>query len=138
MTRVLKTSGFLGLAVMMTLGLYQVSLLAGGGAGPPGWMVGTHAHLGVLSIIAIVTGVAVEALEVVGTLRRAVTGLFLVGQWMLPASIWLGEGMGITVFLMTIFLWGLCLVVAMLLMAWQAATVTSTVGSRPSGVPADD
>jgi hypothetical protein len=32
MTRTLKTSGFLGLAIMMVVGLYQHSLTASGGA----------------------------------------------------------------------------------------------------------
>lgn len=138
MTRILKTSGFLGLATMMTIGLYQVMLLSGGG-GPPGWLVGTHAHLGVLSIIAVVTGFAIDALDVVGNLRTAVTGLFVVGQWLLPASIWLGEGMGITLFLPSMFLWGAMLVAAMALMAWQAASASSPGrGSGPSTAPTDD
>lgn len=53
MTKPLKASGFLGLATMMTIGLYQFILLSGG-HGVPGWMVGAHAHLGVISILAIV------------------------------------------------------------------------------------
>jgi hypothetical protein len=137
MTRVLKTSGFLGLAVMMSVGLHQVAMLSGGG-GPPGWMVGAHAHLGVLSIIAIVTGFAVEALGVVGTVRTAVTGLFLVGQWLLPATIWLGEGAGMLVLMPTMFVWGGASMVAMLIMAWAAATRDAGVRGRSGAVTADD
>jgi cytochrome c oxidase subunit IV len=138
MTRILKTSGFLGLTTMMLVGMYQHSLVAGGG-GAPGWMVGGHAHLGVLSILAIVMGFAVDAFALTGTLRTAVTGLFLVGQWLLPVSVWVGAGFGITLLLPAIFLWGLCLVAAMLVMAWQAATTDLTSGGSVPGVaPADD
>ncbi len=138
MSRTLKTSGFAGLAVMMSVGLYQVSLLSSGG-GAPGWMVGMHAHLGVLSILAVVTGFAVDALAVAGRTRTAVTGLYVVGQWMLPGSILLGEGMGLLIVMPTMFLWGGCLIVAMLIMAWQAATVEDAASRAPgAAAPADD
>ena len=138
MTRVLKTSGFLGLATMMSVGLYQNFLLASG-QGAPGWMVGGHAHLGVLSILAVVLGFAVPALGVVGRLRTAVTGLFVVGQWFLPLTIWIGEGAGLTLLMPTSFLWGLCLVVSMLLMAFASATGDHADAGRATGVaPADD
>ncbi|WP_380680777.1 hypothetical protein [Salinigranum sp. GCM10025319] len=90
---------------MTLVGMYQHSLVAGGGA--PGWMVGGHAHLGVRSILAIVMGFAVDAFALTGTLRSLVTGLFLVGQWLLPVSVWVGVGFGVTVLLPAIFLWGL-------------------------------
>ncbi|WP_018256954.1 hypothetical protein [Halomicrobium katesii] len=80
MTRLLKMSGFLGLAAMMLVGLYQATLVAGGSAAP-GWMVGGHAHLGVLSILAIVVGFTVDVLGLTGRLRQAVSGLFVVDQW---------------------------------------------------------
>ena len=137
MSRILKTSGFFGLAVMMSVGLYQVSLMPAGG--PPGWMVGMHAHLGVLSILAIVTGFAVDAFDIVGNLRTAVAGLYVVGQWMLPGSIFIGEGLGMLIVMPTMFLWGACLIVAMLIMAWRAATVDVPSRSAPGArVPADD
>lgn len=140
MTRILKTSGFLGLAVMMSVGLYQNYLLAFGGGAPPGWMVGGHAHLGVLSILAIVVGFVVPALGIVGRLRQVVTGLFLAGQWGVPLTIWIGEGAGVTPLMPTAFLWGLCLVVAMLVLAWQTATsdTPSDGGGRIDASPADD
>lgn len=139
MTRILKTSGFLGLAVMMTVGLYQNYLLASGQGVPPGWMVGGHAHLGVLSILAVVVGFAVPALGVTGRLRQAVTGLFVAGQWGLPGTIWIGEGGGVMALMPTSFLWGLCLIVAMLLLAWQAATSEETgTGGTMTAAPADD
>ena len=139
MTRILKTSGFLGLAVMMSVGLHQVALLAGG-SGPPPWMVGMHAHLGVLSILAIVTGFAADAFALTGTLRRAVTGLYVTGQWLLPGSILVGEGMGVLAVMPTMFLWGACLIVSMLIMAWQAWTSPAVESGRgpAATVPADD
>ncbi|WP_313691161.1 hypothetical protein [Halorarum halobium] len=138
MTRILKTSGFLGLATMMTIGLYQNMLLASG-QGVPGWLVGGHAHMGVLSILAVVLGFAVPALGVTGRLRSAVTGLFVAGQWLLPVTIWVGEGAGVTMLIPTSFLWGLCLLVSMLLMAYVAATGDHDRGGRlGSASPADD
>lgn len=137
MTRILKTSGFLGLAVMMGVGLHQFGLLSSG-QGPPSWMVGAHAHLGVLSILAIVTGFAVEAFALAGRFRAAVTTLFLTGQWLLPATIWLGEGARFTVLLPTILLWGAALIVSMLLMAWAAWTHSAAGRPGPGVAVADD
>jgi hypothetical protein len=78
-TRILKTSDFLDPAVMMSPGLYQNYLLANGQGVPP-WLVGGRAYPGVLSIL-VVVGFAVHDLGVVGRLRQAVTGLFVVNQW---------------------------------------------------------
>ncbi|WP_162224381.1 hypothetical protein [Halorussus amylolyticus] len=138
MTRILKTSGFLGLTVMMLVGLYQNMLVASQGAAPA-WMVGGHAHLGVLSILAIVMGFAVDALGVAGRMRSAVTGLYVVGQWCLPVTVWLAAGFGLAFLHPTAFLWGLCLIAAMLLMAYHTATATGGATGRPrAGAPADD
>lgn len=139
MTKTLKASGFLGLAVMMSVGLYQFVLLSGG-QGVPGWMIGGHAHLGVLSILAIVMGFAVPAIGVVGNLRTAVTGLFVAGQWGIPAIVWLGEGFGLEFLLPTGFLWGGCLILSMLVMFYKTVTAPEDVADRgpTAGVPADD
>jgi hypothetical protein len=139
MTRLLKTSGFLGLAVMMSVGMYQNVLLMGGSA-PPSWLVGGHAHLGVLSILAIVLGFAVPALGVAGRLRTAVSGLFVVGQWALPLTVWTASGLSIGPLHATAFLWGACLIVSMLLMAYVAATRPAEGGGGGSAgvAPADD
>lgn len=138
MTRILKTSGFLGLATMMVVGLYQYLLLAGG-QGVPSWLIGGHAHLGVLSILAIVVGFATEAYAFTDWLRTAVTGLYVVGQWGLPLTIWLGADAGMAFLLPTSFLWGLCLIVAMLLMAWQTVVTPTVPGEQPPVArPADD
>jgi len=138
MSRVLKTSGFLGLATMMAVGMYQNVIVASGGA-VPAWMVGGHAHLGVLSILAIVMGFAVDALALDGRLRSAVTGLYVVGQWCLPLTVWLAAGFGLPFLHPTAFLWGLCLIVAMLLMAYHTATSPAGGAQSPAtGSLADD
>lgn len=54
-------------------------------------------------------------------------------------TIWVGLGFGQTYLMPTTFLWRLCLIAAMLLMAWQAAVGGGDAGDRPpSTVPADD
>lgn len=137
MTRVLKTSGFIGLAVMMGVGLYQVSLFAVGQS-PAFWLVAGHAHLGVISILAIATGFAVDAFDMTGRLRRVVTVLFLLGQWGIPLTWWVGFGTGTEILGAMFFVWGPCLILSMLLMAWQAATTETTDREPPQSVPADD
>ncbi|WP_049987271.1 hypothetical protein [Halobellus rufus] len=139
MTKALKASGFLGLAVMMAVGLHQFVILSGGNP-VPAWMIGGHAHLGVLSILAIVMGFAVPALGVTGTLRTAVTGLFVAGQWGIPGIVWLGEGFGLLFLMPTGFLWGLCLIASMLIMLYVTLTGdAAAAGSGPATVaPSDD
>lgn len=138
MSRALKTSGFLGLAAMMVVGLYQFTLLESTGAAPS-WMVGGHAHLGVLSILAIVMGFAVDAFALTGTLRTAVSGMYIAGQWLLPLTIWIGIGGGMLFLMPTTLLWGLLLIASMLIMAWQAWTAEPATGGPQTGVtPADD
>jgi len=139
MTKALKASGFLGLATMMVVGLYQFVRLSGG-TGVPGWMVGGHAHLGVISILAIVMGFAVPALGVTGRLRTAVSVLFIAGQWGIPGVVWLGEGAGLTFLMPTAFLWGLALITAMLIMLYKTLTQDPTSSGGPTTSPpvADD
>jgi len=137
MTRILKTSGFLGLATMMVVGLYQAMLLSSGTA-VPSWMIGGHAHLGVLSILAIVVGFTVDALGLAGRLRQAVSGLFVVGQWGVPLTVWAAAALEIPPLHATTFLWGSALIVSMLVMAWQAATTDADWSTTPAATPADD
>ena len=137
MTRLLKTSGFLGLAAMMLVGLYQATLVAGGSAAP-GWMVGGHAHLGVLSILAIVVGFTVDVLGLTGRLRQAVSGLFVVGQWGVPLTVWVAVLVEFPPLHATTFVWGSALIISMLLMAWQAATTDATLDVTGTATPADD
>ncbi|WP_247731029.1 hypothetical protein [Halovivax limisalsi] len=139
MTKVLKASGFLGLTVMMAVGMHQLAIVAGGDA-VPAWMMGGHAHLGVISILAIVMGFAVPALGVTGTLRTAVTGLFVAGQWGIPGVVWLGEGFGLTFLMPTGFLWGAALILSMLIMLYATVTGDDDASGADSGLgaPADD
>lgn len=138
MTKPLKASGFLGLAVMMAVGLHQFVILSGGSS-VPGWMIGGHAHLGVLSILAIVMGFAVPAIGVTGNLRTAVTVLYIAGQWGIPGIVWLGEGFGLTFLLPTAFLWGGALILSMLIMFYKVLTQDAGAsGGGPAAAPADD
>ncbi|RLM41330.1 hypothetical protein DVK00_20310 [Haloarcula sp. Atlit-47R] len=73
-----------------------------------------------LSILAIVVGSQVDALNVVGRARQATTGLYLMGQWLLPTAIWVVTATDIAIVGMSTLLWGLCLVVSMLIIAYQA------------------
>ncbi|WP_424005557.1 hypothetical protein ACOZ4I_19460 (plasmid) [Haloarcula salina] len=134
MTKPLKASGFLGLATMMVVGLYQFILLSDG-TGVPGWMIGGHAHLGVISILAIVMGFAVPAIGVTGQLRTAVTALFIAGQWGVPGVVWIGEGAGLNFLMPTAFLWGLALITSMLIMLYKTLTQEQ---SAPGGGTARD
>lgn len=138
MTKPLKASGFLGLAVMMAVGLHQFVILSSGAA-VPGWMIGGHAHLGVLSILAIVMGFAVPAIGVTGTLRTTVSALYIAGQWGIPGIVWLGEGFGLTFLLPTAFLWGGALIAAMLIMLYKVLTQDTDASTEElSTAPADD
>ena len=106
----------------MVWGLVQVFAISPAGPGLPAASVGGHAHFGILSILAVVTGFAIERTELTGTLRSTAVWGFVAGQWLLPATIWLGEGAGYTVLLPTMLLWGVDLIVSMLVMAWAAWT----------------
>ena len=132
-------SGFLGLAVIMTVDLYQFTLLSRGGQ-VPGWMIGGYAHLGVLSILAIVMGFAVPTLGITGNLRTAVSLLYPAGQWGIPAVVWFGEGFGILILLPTGYLWGECLILSMLIMFYMAITQDVEIrgGGPTPAAPADD
>ena len=117
MTRILKSSGFIGLVTMMGVGIYQHFLAEGGAV--PAWLVSGHAHLGVLSIFAIVLGLVVDFYGPTGNLRKAVTGLYVQGQWLLPLSLWVGIGFGVTILLPLVVVWGIGLILAMLLMFYH-------------------
>lgn len=120
MSRILKTSGFLGLTIQMLWGMYNVSILAGGSA-PPAWLIGAHAHFGVLGILAVVLGLAVDHLDVTGTRRQVVTYFYVIGQWLLPATIIVAFTMNMLQLEALNYLWGLMLAVAMGTMALEAS-----------------
>jgi hypothetical protein len=116
--------------------MYQHTLTASGGS--PSWLVGGHAHLGVLSILAIALGIVVDLYDVTGRVRTATQWLFVIGQWLLPLTIWVGVGMELFVLMPTVFLWGLFLIVSMLLMAYHFATGAEPPSRPSAGTPADD
>lgn len=117
MTRLLKTSGFIGLLTMMSVGIYQHFLAEGSGVPP--WLVSGHAHLGVLSILAIVLGIVIDLYGPADRLRTAVSGLYIQGQWLLPLSLWVGLGFGVTILLPLVVVWGIGLIISMLLMVYH-------------------
>ena len=124
MSRVLKTSGFLGLAVQMLWGMYNTYLITPGGPDLPSWVIGAHAHFGVLGILAIVLGFAVDRYEVAGTRRTVVTWGYIAGQWLLPANILVAIGLDLGPLSMLEYLWGFLLFLSMALMVltvWNQA-----------------
>ena len=140
MSRVLETSGFLGLTVMMVVGLYM-NYLNAAGDGTAAWMIGGHAHLGVLSILAIAIAFVIAAYGIDGTIEQVVTWTFVLGQWGLPLAVWLAAGFGLEFLYPTAFLWGLLLVISMAIMTWQAAIQPAGTTEKQGGAgarPADD
>lgn len=119
MSRILKTSGFLGLTIQMLWGMYNVYLLSNQMI--EAWMIGAHAHFGVLGILAIVLGFAVDHFDVVGTRRQVVTYFFIIGQWLLPATILVAFATGMLQLEMLNYLWGIMLAIAMGTMALEAS-----------------
>jgi len=80
---------------------------------------GAHAHFGILPILAIVLGFAVDHYQVRGTRRTVVAWFYIAGQWLPPATV-LGIAMGYGMVAISAYLWGLLLFVAMATMAWTA------------------
>ncbi|GGL52654.1 hypothetical protein [Halocalculus aciditolerans] len=120
MSRLLKTSGFLGLTVQMLWGMGNVVYLMG--SPPAFWAewVGAHAHFGVLGILAVATGFAVDHFETSGTRRTVVVYGFVLGQWLLPATLVAQGVTGMHQIGILEFVWGLCLLAAMAVMTLEA------------------
>lgn len=131
MSRELHASGYVALTVQMLRGLVQVFLVTPGGLTLPGPSVGAHAHLGVLSILAVVTGFAIERTALTGRLRSVAVRGFIAGQWLLPATILME--MVAPPLLVTAYLWGALLAVSMGLVAWDTLAVD---GGGDSGADA--
>jgi hypothetical protein len=116
MSRTLKLSGFLGLAVQAVWGMANVLLLMPMGptlAGEPMQItIGAHAHFGVLGILAIALGFALDHYDVRGSRRTRVIWTFIPVQWLLPATFlaiaFVSEMAGLIT-----FLWGILLLVSM-------------------------
>lgn len=125
MSRTLKVSGFLGLTVQMIWGMGNVAAHIVGT--PPGWeaLVGAHAHFGVLGILAVATGLAIDHYGTSGGRRKTVTWTYVAGQWLLPFTLVLQASLGLPQLGMLAFLWGILLTVAMGLMTLEALGETS-------------
>jgi hypothetical protein len=139
MSRLLKASGFLGLSVQMLWGMVNTFLITPGGPPLPPWVVGAHAHFGVLGILAVVLGFAVERYDLPSTQRRVVTGGYVAGQWLLPANILVAIGAGMPMLSVLEYLWGLLLFASMAVMTWHVWTAEPGAGGgRGVAAPADD
>ncbi len=135
MSRALRASGYVALTIQMAWGLVQVFAVSPAGPGLPPVSVGAHAHFGMLSILAVVTGFAIERTALTGTLRSIAVWGFVVGQWLLPATI-LAE-MVAPPLLVTAYLWGASLTISMAIVAWGTITASDEVGQSPRATPAD-
>jgi len=120
MSRVLKGSGFLGLTVQMLWGMGNVAFIIGGRPDFWGEWVGAHAHFGVLGILAVVTGLAVDHFDTRGTRRQVAVYGYALGQWLLPATLVAQGVTGIEPLGMLEFVWGICLLAAMAVMTLEA------------------
>lgn len=137
MSRTLRASGYIALTIQMLWGMGQVYLITPGGPTLPGASVGAHAHFGVLSILAIVTGFAIERTALSGTARSVAVWGFIVGQWLLPVTV-LTE-LFAPQLLITAYLWGTLLAISMALVAWGTLTADeSGRGGARQTIPADD
>jgi hypothetical protein len=135
MSRTLRASGYVALTIQMVWGLVQVFAVSPAGPGLSPVSVGAHAHFGMLSILAVVTGFAIERTALTGTLRSIAVWGFVVGQWLLPATILME--MVAPPLLITAYLWGASLTISMAIVAWGTITASDEVGRTPSATPAD-
>lgn len=89
---------------------------------PDNWgqIVGAHAHFGVLGILAVVTGLAVDHYGTTGTRRRIAVWGYVLGQWLLPLTLVAQAVTGVQPLGMLSFVWGLLLVAAMGVMTLEA------------------
>ncbi|NHX35030.1 MULTISPECIES: hypothetical protein [Halolamina] len=127
MSRTLRVSGYVALTIQMIWGIIQSYMISPMGPGLPAVSVGGHAHFGILSILAVVTGFAIERTALSGTRRQVAVWGFIAGQWLLPATVLMEA-----VFppaLLTAYLWGLLLTISMALLAWGTATADESVAT---------
>ena len=136
MSRALRVSGYVALTLQMIWGLINVFAISPMGSGLPPASVGAHAHFGMLSILAVVTGFAIERTALTGTLRSVAVWGFIVGQWLLPATV-LMEIVAPPL-LITAYLWGALLTISMAIVAWGTITADVDGGRAPEPAPADD
>lgn len=124
MSRELRASGFIALTLQMLWGIGNVYAISPMGSGLPGAVIGAHAHFGILSILAVVTGLAIERTTLRGRRRSVAVWGFIAGQWLLPATILME--LVAPPLLITSYLWGLLLTISMGLVAW--GTITAEEG----------
>lgn len=135
MSRTLRASGYVALTLQMIWGIVNVFAISPMGPGLPGASIGAHAHFGMLSILAVVTGFAIERTALVGTLRSTAIWAFVVGQWALPATIMME--MVAPPLLLTSYLWGALLTLSMAIVAYGTITAGEEQGAAPTAAPAD-
>lgn len=136
MSRILRASGYVALTLQMIWGLVNVFLISPIGSGLPGAAIGAYAHFGILSILAVVTGFAIERAALVGTLRSVAVWRFVVGQWLLPATVLME--LVAPPLLITAYLWGTLLAISMGLVAWGTITADDSDARSLWTAPADD
>lgn len=136
MSRTLRASGYVALTLQMIWGLINVFQISPMGSGLPPASVGAHAHFGILSILAVVTGFAIERTALTGTLRSVAVWGFVAGQWLLPATVLME--LVAPPLLITAYLWGTLLAVSMALVAWGTITADEDASRSRRTTPADD
>ena len=95
--------------------------------------VGAHAYF--VSVLAVVTGFTIERTALIGTLRSIAVWGFVVGQWLLPATILME--MVAPPLLITAYLWGASLTISIAIVAWGRITASDEGDQTPSARPAD-
>ncbi|MFB6107589.1 MAG: hypothetical protein ABEJ82_01960 [Haloplanus sp.] len=135
MSRTLRASGYVALTIQMLWGLVQVYLISPMGSGLPQASIGAHAHFGILAILAVVTGFAIERTALTGTLRSVAVYGFVVGQWLLPATVLME--MVAPPLLITAYIWGALLAISMAIIAWGTITASEEQGGAPRTALAD-
>lgn len=106
----------------MLFGMQNAYLVMPGGPTLPSWMVGAHAHPGVLSILAVVVGFAVDHLELRGRERTLVQWFYVIGQWVVPGSVIAAEALSMPPLHSLAFLVGTLLFLAMADLTSRSAT----------------
>lgn len=121
MSKTLRTSGFVALTLQMLWGISNVYMLSPMGPGSiSAPVIGAHAHFGILSILAVVAGFGIERTNLSGTQYSVAVWGFIVGQWLLPATVLMEQVA--PPLLLTSFLWGALLAVSMGLLAYGTVT----------------
>ncbi|MCD2203931.1 MULTISPECIES: hypothetical protein [Halobacterium] len=123
MSWTLRVSGFVALTVQALWGLLQTFALSPAGPTMPPMAVTAHAQFGMLSILAVVTGFGIKHTTLSGRTRSVAVWSFIIGQWLLPASMLMRSVE--PMLLATAYLWGTSLVVSLALVAW------GTINARP-------